>query len=180
MLRGFSNIVIFKNGLVQGVKQVRCPHDIPSIRWDFCYPSAKDFVQNLQLSQSRRQLVHYYGKSYCRICKYQEIKLISQEKYAFKCVQPLWKGRANRGCWVFILYRKGFIFLKKVLPKGEEKKAEKLMYKGTDRKRNTSDSSYRKILNFTCNKRIKIKTTLWEKNPRLQWATISVRGWWGD
>lgn len=53
LLRGFSNAVIFKDGLIQCVKQVRCPNNIPSVRWDFCYSSTKHFVQNLELSQSR-------------------------------------------------------------------------------------------------------------------------------
>ena len=97
LLRGFPHVVILENGLVQGVKQVRCPNDVSRVRRDLGYPGAKDSVQNLQLPQSGRQLVYHDGKSYCGICKGQGSHLLATKTMQSDTTEMLsHEGRHNR------------------------------------------------------------------------------------
>lgn len=79
LLGGFSNAVVLEDGLVQRVQQVRCPNDVPSVGRDFCYASAEHLVQNLELGQSRRQLLHYYCQSYRSVCQYKKSNSLAWE-----------------------------------------------------------------------------------------------------
>lgn len=69
LLRCFPDTIILNDSFVQGVEQVRGPHHVWSLRWDFCNPSTEDPVQHFDLCQVRAESLEHCRQSDGLICK---------------------------------------------------------------------------------------------------------------